>query len=320
MATKQLNYLKMANRLTICILLLTCSFYVSGQQKNAGIYVDSTGQVFIQANLPAYFFVSPESDNDKKILIPSNDSKSNPMYFDGNGVQYLTTNDAETGKTITFKVIADGIGPKISLKFKKGLLMNSGKRFYVDEGSKAQIIAKDNYSGVNSIYVSVDSSPFLKTDSIPFDKGSDYRVKIYAVDNVGNTSDTVTYQVITAINSIAKLNNIYFDVNSSRLRPESKTELNDFVQVLNEYPEIKVEIRAHTDCRGESDYNLNLSEMRAESVVNYLINCGISEDRLTYKGFGDTNPVNECVRGVTCPDEKHQENRRVEFRILPIKQ
>lgn len=298
---------------------MVSSTLVSGQQKDAGIYVDSTGQVYIQANLPAYFFVSPESDKDKRILIPSKDSKSNPMFFDSNGIHYLTTKDAETNTTITYKIIADGIGPKISLKFKKGMLMTSGKRFYVEEGSKAQVIAKDNFSGVSSIFVSVEGSNFIKTDSILFDKGNDYHVKIYAIDNVGNASDTSEFRVITAINSVAKLNNIYFDVNSSRLRPESKTELNEFVQVLNEYPEIKVEIRAHTDCRGESLYNLSLSEMRAESVVSYLINCGISEDRLTYKGFGDTSPVNECIKGVTCPDEKHQVNRRVEFRILPIK-
>jgi len=316
---EQLKFHNMANRLTICFLIMVSSTLVRGQHKDAGIYVDSTGQVYIQANLPAYFFVSPESDKDKRILIPSKDSKSNPMYFDGNGIHYLTTRDAETNNTITYKIIADGIGPKVSLKFKKGMLMTSGKRFYVEEGSKAQVIAKDNFSGVSSIFVSVEGSNFIKTDSILFDKGNDYHVKIYAIDNVGNTGDTSEFRVITAINSIANLNNIYFDVNSSRLRPESKVELNEFVQVLNEYPEISVEIRAHTDCRGESAYNLSLSEMRAESVVSYLVNCGISEERLTYKGFGDSNPVNECIKGVTCPDEKHQVNRRVEFRILPIK-
>ena len=197
--------------------------------------------------------------------------------------------------------------------------MNSGKRYYVEEGSTADLLVKDNLSGARSVFVSVDGSAFINTKTVLFDKGSDYLVKTYAIDNVGNTSDTVQFRVITAVNSIVKINNIYFDSNSSRIRPESKVELNEFVQVLVEYPEIRIEIRAHTDCLGDAAYNLTLSEKRAEAVVNYLIKKGISNRRLTLRGFGDTNPVNECTKGVTCSDDKHQENRRVEFKILPIK-
>lgn len=320
MATERLKFLDMVNKLTLIFLFLVClSQLAFGQHKESGIYVDSTGQVFVQVNTPVYFFVAPADNQNKRVLIPSKDPKSNPMFFDGNGIHYLHTNDAETNKPISFKIIADGIAPKTTLTFDKGLLMNSGKRFYVDEGSIARVVAKDNYSGVKEVFVSVDGSTYKNTSSISFDKGSDYNVKIYAVDNVGNISDTTEIRVITAVNSIAKINNIYFDINSTRLRPESRTELNEFVQVLNEYPEIKIEIRAYTDCQGDAAYNLLLSERRAEAVTTYLTSKGINQSRLTFKGYGDTNPVNECVKGVTCSDDKHQENRRVEFRILPIK-
>lgn len=301
------------------ISLIIFSFHIAlGQQSPSNIYIDSLGQVYVKANVPAYLFVAPENNGNDKIIIPTNDARTNPMIFDGNGIHYLQTTDA-LNKPINFKIYADGIAPKLSIKFQKGLLMSSGKRFYVDEGSVAKLTATDNYSGVQNIFVSIDGAQFTNTAIVSFDKGSDYHVSAYAVDNVGNISNTAEYRVITAVNAIVKINNIYFDINSNRLRPDSKEELNEFVQVLNEYPEIKIEIRAHTDCQGDSQYNLQLSERRAEAVVNYLIQKGIYEYRLSFKGFGDTMPVNECVKGVDCSDEKHQENRRVEFRILPMK-
>lgn len=310
----------MIKKITLNLLLIiTTALLAMGQQNEAGIYVDSLGQVYVQANMPAYFFIAPDSKPDSRILIPSMDPKSNPMYFDGNGTHYIKTLDAETNKMVSFKIFADGVAPTVKLQFKRGQLMNSWKRFYVEVGSIADVVAKDNFSGVRSVMVSIDGSEFNPSNTISFDKGNDYHVKTYAIDNVGNISDTMQFRVITAINSIVKINNIYFDTNSSQLRPESKTELNEFVQVLTEFPEIRIELRAHTDCLGDATYNQLLSERRAESVVHYLIAKGVNRTRLSFKGFGDTNPLNECVKGVTCSDEKHQENRRVEFKILPIK-
>lgn len=310
----------MINRFIIKFFLIIATTQLTfGQQIESNIYVDTLGQVYVKANAPAYLFIAPESKPDSRILIPTNDPRTNPMLFDGNGIHYLNTIDAVTKKTITFKIFADGIAPKVSINFKKGLLMSSGKRFYVDEGSIADLEAKDNFAGVRSIFVSIDGASFTNSKSISFDKGSDYHVRVFTIDNVGNISDTSQFRVITAVNSIVKINNIYFDINSNRLRPDSKNELNEFVQVLNEYPEIRIEIRAHTDSQGDAAYNLELSERRAEAVVNYLVQRGISESRLTFKGFGDTMPVNECSKGVNCSDEKHQENRRVEFKILPLK-
>ncbi|HCT30876.1 MAG TPA: hypothetical protein DIW31_09115 [Bacteroidales bacterium] len=309
----------MFGKIIFFISLIISTVHIAfGQQNPSNMYVDSIGQVYVKTDVPAYFFVAPADNNATKYIIPTNDARTNPMIFEDNGLHYIQTTDA-TNKPVTFKIFADGIAPKISIKFKKGLLMSSGKRFYVDEGSIAELIAKDNYSGVQNIFVSVDGSEFTPTKIVSFEKVSDYQVKAYAIDNVGNVSDTVSYRVITAVNAIVKINNIYFDINSNRLRPESKEELNEFVQVLNEYPEIKIEIRAHTDSQGDSQYNLQLSERRAEAVVEYLIQRGIYNNRLSFKGFGDTMLVNECTKGVDCSDEKHQENRRVEFRILPMK-
>ena len=186
--------------LLFIIAFLLSSQFAIGQQDNSNIYVDSLGQVYVKANVPAYLFISPNSNSDERILIPSNDPRTNPMVFDGNGIHYLQTQDATTQKSITFKIVADGIAPKVSIHFKKGLLMSSGKRYYVDEGSVAEFVAKDNYSGAKSVFVSIDGSTFSDSKTVLFDKGSDYRVKAFAIDNVGNISDTMELTAVITLN------------------------------------------------------------------------------------------------------------------------
>jgi outer membrane protein OmpA-like peptidoglycan-associated protein len=107
------------------------------------------------------------------------------------------------------------------------------------------------------------------------------------------------------------LKNVFFDYNASTLRPESNTELDNLVTLLNENPSMKIEISGHTDSDGSDDYNQKLSEGRANSVVKYLIGKGIAESRLTYKGYGETQPV-----ASNDTDEGKQENRRVEFKVM----
>ena len=85
---------------------------------------------------------------------------------------------------------------------------------------------------------------------------------------------------------------------------------------MKDKPNLRVEIMSHTDSRGNDDYNMSLSQQRAQSVVNYLVNKGISRDRLVAKGFGETRLKNKCSNGVSCSDDQHQENRRTEFRII----
>jgi outer membrane protein OmpA-like peptidoglycan-associated protein len=108
-----------------------------------------------------------------------------------------------------------------------------------------------------------------------------------------------------------KLNNIYFDFDKSELKSESFSELDRVVEFLNQNPEIEIEISAHTDASGGDDYNMSLSQKRAQSAVDYLISKGISAERLIAKGYGKTRPVadNETEEG-------RAKNRRVEMKIL----
>jgi len=109
------------------------------------------------------------------------------------------------------------------------------------------------------------------------------------------------------------LKNIYFDYDKATLRPESKPELDKLLALLKKIPSLKVEISGHTDNKGSEEYNLKLSEDRAKAVVDYLVAAGIDPTRLTYKGYGFSQPIasNET-------DEGRQLNRRVEFKIIGV--
>jgi len=103
------------------------------------------------------------------------------------------------------------------------------------------------------------------------------------------------------------------------LRAESKPVIDTLVELLNENPEVIVEIGSHTDSRGSDAYNLALSQGRAESVVRYLIEKGIDQKRVRAKGYGETKLVNQCENDVECTEEEHQRNRRTTFKVLSEK-
>ena len=107
------------------------------------------------------------------------------------------------------------------------------------------------------------------------------------------------------------LDNIFFDFDQSGLQPASFAELNRLSMFLKEYQEVTIQISGHTDNMGSVDYNLDLSTRRAKAVFNYLVESGISPDRLSYKGYGSERPVttNDTERG-------RAKNRRTEITVL----
>jgi len=119
------------------------------------------------------------------------------------------------------------------------------------------------------------------------------------------------YLVPIEIGQVVRLNNVFFDFDKWDLRPVSYIELDRVVKLLTENPSIEIEMSAHTDSRGTDDYNFKLSDNRARSVMEYIISKGISKDRITSHGYGETKPV-----ATNDTDEGRQLNRRVEFKIL----
>lgn len=111
---------------------------------------------------------------------------------------------------------------------------------------------------------------------------------------------------------------IYFDFDKSNIRQDAAVELAKILDVMQQYPTVKVDIRSHTDSRGSKPYNEKLSDRRAKSTREWLISQGISADRLSAKGYGEYQLINECADGVKCSEEAHQLNRRSEFIIVSM--
>ena len=110
------------------------------------------------------------------------------------------------------------------------------------------------------------------------------------VEPVTKSEEYVLQFPLANISAPVLIENIFYDFDKATLRPESQTALDELVNLLNENPNITIELSAHTDYKGSDQYNERLSQRRAESVVNYLIAHGIASDRLTPKGYGEGKP------------------------------
>ncbi len=115
-----------------------------------------------------------------------------------------------------------------------------------------------------------------------------------------------------AINAVGK---VYFELNSSYLRPNAKKQLDQLADILEDNPAVTLRIVAHADSRGANKYNQWLSERRAQRTMDYLVNKGIATDRLGYEGQGEEQLTNHCKDNVPCTGLEHSANRRTEFII-----
>jgi peptidoglycan-associated lipoprotein len=156
---------------------------------------------------------------------------------------------------------------------------------------------------------------------------------------IAQSKDFKTIIYLTSTSKPIELPNIFYDFNKWDLRPESMVSLDKLVETLNDNPNITIELMSHTDCRGNDKDNEILSQKRAQSVVNYLIEKGIDQERLTAKGYGESTPKTvdnkiaaqypflkpndvltedyiSKLKSVEDQETAHQINRRTEFKVL----
>lgn len=133
----------------------------------------------------------------------------------------------------------------------------------------------------------------------------------------GNDLGPTAAPVGSDLVKVLGLNIIYFDLDKDYIRPDAQIELRKVIAVMKLYPNMKIDVRSHTDSRANDNYNMDLSNRRTQSTIDYIVNVGgISKNRLTGKGYGETQLVNRCSNGVNCSETEHQLNRRSEFIIV----
>ncbi len=308
----------------LCLVFLFAVFKNYAQEMPAfekSIYVDSAGNTFINEKMEIYLFFAPDADPTLKHLISSSSGHANPINLQGHGEHFITHHDPVSGERTRHKVFADAKPPISRLEVTEGLIMQFNERFYCDGKITVEIHSEDKFSGVKKTLYSFDNSKFSIYDR-PFEieEGDVGQISFFSVDNVGNVEKAVKANLIFDIEEVIDLENIYFAHDSDRLDFEAQKQLDALVEALKKFPEIRIELRSHTDARGSSVYNKQLSKRRAESTRRYMISKGVAPNRLVAKGFGDSKILNHCLKGVQCTNEEHRANRRTEFRIIPFEE
>ncbi|SKC01208.1 Outer membrane protein OmpA [Salegentibacter salinarum] len=195
-------------------------------------------------------------------------------------------------------------------------LVNASVKLYTD-GKLYDSIATDG-AGNYSIAVNYFSKYRLQADKEDYDSKEKFNKPREEEQEINFSLRRNTLALVpgTDISSLLNIKNILFDFDMANIRSDAQIELEKLLMVMQDYPDLKLEIRSHTDSRGSDSYNKALSERRAQSTKRYLIEKGISEQRLKAKGFGEERLLNDCGNGSACSSAEHQRNRRSEFIVL----
>lgn len=145
-----------------------------------------------------------------------------------------------------------------------------------------------------------------------------YETASYPIAGISSTTEFIFIKLkpleVVITDKEVLLNSVYFEFNKSNITAQGSIELDKLVKVMNENPTFVIYIKSHTDSNGKVDYNLKLSEQRAQATVQYIISKGIASDRISGKGFGTSELKVAC--GNQCTEEEHALNRRSEFLIV----
>lgn len=168
--------------------------------------------------------------------------------------------------------------------------------------TRQQYLVEAAYPGFSTDSLSLQTADVLLHDDTLYAKlylhSTPLPVRPLLIDTPYKRGDSVVLQ------------NLYYDLDKSNIRPDAALVLDRLVDVLNRFPTMHISLGAHTDSRGSDAYNLELSRKRAASAVQYLVSKGISKSRLQSFGYGETQLLNRCANGVPCAEKEHQVNRR----------
>lgn len=206
----------------------------------------------------------------------------------------------------------------------KGFVYEKGNNLPIDSAlvlitdDKGTIVCEEYITNVSGNYTSCKLKPNKKY-TITASKSGYFAnsIEINSIPPSGLLQDIYLDKIV--IGKAIKIENIYFDLGKWNIRPDAAVELDKIVTLMQENPEIIIELSSHTDCRGSAASNMTLSDKRAKSSAAYIISKGIDPKRITGKGYGETMLLNDCkcegnIKS-DCSEEIHQQNRRTEFKV-----
>ena len=246
------------------------------------------------------------------------DTANQNGFFTSNREGGIGSDDIYKFKTLPKAVCAQVLKGVVTDQ-DSGLVLSDSKVSLYDE--KFNLI-KESVTGLNGAYtfeVICGTTYYLRAQKQEYETKE---LPVTIADTSGETIRSIALEkrkkAIDVGTDLAKTLDIpilYFDLDKSFIRKDAAFELEKVLAIMQQYPKMKIDIRSHTDSRQTNKYNEALSDRRAKATKAWLISNGIATDRLTAKGYGESQLVNNCSDDVVCTEEQHQANRRSEFII-----
>jgi len=180
---------------------------------------------------------------------------------------------------------------------------------------KLEFVFNINQSGFHPFSSSIKGNRFSNDDPVYLDIIPLPEVRVDSVFVEREVIKEVVKGVPLEERALIVLEDIYYDFDKFNIREDASIDLVMLYALLQKYPDMEVQLEAHTDSRGTTDYNINLSRNRVVAAKNFLVKKGIQSNRLSTDYFGEAVLRNDCADGIDCDEEAHQENRRTEVRI-----
>jgi len=279
---------------------------------NKTLYFASNGrQGFGGYDVFVYDMTKQEATNLGKPVNSEQDDFAFSFYTTEN-VGFVSSNRAGVDNIYVVTPICGVEITTVVTNAKTGAVLSNAKVTLVDAKKNILETAITNAKGEVAFYVACNQAFSVQAQSEGFDPGA-FEVAASKGPTAKVDAKLNPIEVIITETQVI-LNPIFFEFNQSNITEQGAAELDKLVKVMNDNPNMVIFAKSHTDNRGSDAYNLRLSDRRAKSTVAYIISKGIAKERISGKGFGETEPIVDCKEN--CTEEEHAQNRRSEFMIV----
>ncbi len=279
-------------------------------------------------------------DNNVPVLVSKEDGKERFKFeilpSDYNSMSLMTVDDAPLFIDIKGKLIA-GNESKTPLANITVILMNGKGEMIASKKTDtyglfifSKLVPKEDYTlktdsaesqtiSYNKILVTDEKGKIIK--ELTKNPYGYFKYELLQADKVQLTKITETDPWLKALklskdkNELKIIENIYYASNAIDILPEAEVLINKAIEALKSNPKLTIEVQSHTDAIAGDEYNMDLSQRRANTVMAYMIAKGADKSRITAKGFGETQLINHCANDVECSEEEHRQNRRTVFKL-----